>query len=70
MIGGGAAPQKFDYVPKLADATISDYIIIPKGTKGASAIELLIPDPNSGFHVIPENKGNVAYYERINEDDE
>ena len=50
-------PMKFDYISKLQDAQITDYIIIPKGTKGASALELLIPDPEEGFHVIKENKG-------------
>ncbi|CDW81219.1 vacuolar assembling sorting protein vps16 [Stylonychia lemnae] len=53
--------SKFDYIAKLQDAQIHDYIIIPKGTKGASALELLIPDPEEGFHVIKENKGQSMY---------
>jgi hypothetical protein len=51
--------NKFDSVPQLINQTISDYLIIPKGTKGSSAMELLVADPNEGFWVISENKKSV-----------
>ena len=44
---------------RLQKADVSDYIIIPKGTKGASALELLVPDPESGFHVLSETRNNM-----------
>lgn len=53
--------QSFDYVPSLANATISDYLIIPKGTKGSTMIELLVPDPFEGLWQITENKKSQQY---------
>ena len=51
--------QSFEYVSALLNATISDYLIIPKGTKGSSSIELLVPDPVEGLWQISENKKAV-----------
>ena len=34
-------------------------MIIPKGTKGSSALELLVADPVDGLWVISENKKSV-----------
>lgn len=60
-------PNKFDYVPRLQNATITDYIIIPKGIKGTSTLELFIPDPVEGFHVVRENKGNSIYLKDLSD---
>ena len=60
----------FEYVARLQDAQIADYIIIPKGTKGASALELLVPDYEGGFHVISENKEAQQIHLKSISDDE
>ena len=49
-------PSRFEYVPSLRDAAITDYTIIPKGTKNSTAIELLVADPIDGIWKIKENQ--------------
>jgi hypothetical protein len=53
--------MKFDYIPKLANATISDYLVIPKNVSGSKALELIITDPVEGFYLVRENKNNTIY---------
>src|SRR6185369_14551828 len=43
----------------LANATISDYLIIPKNVSPSKCIELLITDPNEGFHLVRDIKDNA-----------
>jgi hypothetical protein len=41
------------------NATITDYLLIPKGTKGSNTLELLVTDHTEGFWVISENKKSI-----------
>jgi hypothetical protein len=43
---------KFDYVPSLQHADRLDYLLIPKGPRGAGSPELLVTDPFEGFWVL------------------
>jgi hypothetical protein len=52
-------PSRFEYVPSLRDAAITDYTIIPKGSKNSTAIELLVADPIDGIWKIKENQKPV-----------
>ena len=45
------------------NATITDYLIIPKGTKGSTALELLVPDHEDGFWVISETRKVTQFKE-------
>lgn len=55
----------FDYVPKLANSQITDYAVIPKNVSGSKTLELLIPDPDQGFYLIKENKGNTIWVQDL-----
>jgi hypothetical protein len=45
------------------NATITDYLLIPKGTKGSNTLELLVTDHTEGFWVIQRTKR--AFWSKI-----
>jgi hypothetical protein len=59
-------PIAFDYIPRLANAAISDYIVIPKNVSGSKTLELIIPDATEGFYLVKENKGNTIWVKDLN----
>jgi hypothetical protein len=54
-----AQPMPFEYAPQLANATISDYLLIPKSSKGASSMQLLVADPVEGVWIISDKKVTI-----------
>ena len=47
---------KLEFVPALQHADRLDYLLIPKGPRGAGAPELLVTDPFEGFWVLQDGR--------------
>jgi len=59
--------QKLDFVRALnGREKISDFLLIPKSVSGSGDNELLIADPEQGFHLVKEDKNNVVYVKDLN----
>lgn len=54
----------FEYIPRLAMAQISDYLVIPKNVSGSKSLELIITDPTEGLHLVTTSAkpgSNIIY---------